>query len=91
MSNSFPKVSPMALDRLLKSRNAQLMRPDSQLYIVPAEARSKAFALQYAADELLAQLFAQRALAGLLLEERSPYTQMFLTHLDAEETPVRRS
>jgi len=40
--------------------------------------------LQYAADELLAQLFAQRALAGLFLEEPFAYTQMFLTHLDAE-------
>ena len=38
MSNSFPKVSPDGRWIVfVKARNGQLMRPDSQLYIVPAK------------------------------------------------------
>ena len=43
-----------------------------------------AHARQHSADELLAQLLAQRPLAGVLLQGRSPYTQMYLTHIDEE-------
>ena len=39
MSNTFPKVSPDGRWIVfVKCRNGQLMRPDSQLYIVPAQA-----------------------------------------------------
>ena len=71
MSNSFPKVSPDGRWIVfVKCRNGQLMRPDSQLYIVPVgRRRGAAHAMQYSADELLAQLLAQRPLAGVLLEE----------------------
>src|SRR5208283_2911289 len=38
MSNTFPKVSPDGRWIIfVKCRNGQLMRPDSQLYIVPAD------------------------------------------------------
>ena len=71
MSNTFPKVSPDGRWIVfVQCRNGQLMRPDSQLYIVPAAGRrGAADALQHAADELLAQLFAQRPLAGVFLQE----------------------
>ena len=86
MSNSFPKVSPDGRWIVfVQARNGLLMRPDSQLYIVPARGGTGApHALQHDADELLAQFLAQRALAGLLFEGRSPYTQMYLTHIDEE-------
>ena len=39
MSNTFPKVSPDGRWIVfVQCRNGQLMRPDSQLYIVPAGA-----------------------------------------------------
>ena len=71
MSNSFPKISPDGRWIVfVQARNGQLMRPDSKLYIVPAEGGAGAAdALQHAADEFLAQLLAQRPLAGLLLQE----------------------
>ena len=38
MSNTFPKVSPDGRWIVfVQCRNGQLMRPDSQLYIVPAQ------------------------------------------------------
>jgi tricorn protease-like protein len=38
MSNSFPKISPDGRRIVfVQSRNGLLMRPDSQLFIVPAE------------------------------------------------------
>ena len=71
MSNSFPKISPDGRWIVfVQARNGQFMRPDSQLYIVPAAGGAGApHALQHAADELLAQLLAQRPLAGVLLQE----------------------
>ena len=71
MSNSFPKISPDGRWIVfVQARNGLLMRPDSQLYIVPASGRQgAAHALQHAAHELVAQLLAQRPLAGVQLEE----------------------
>ena len=71
MSNSFPKVSPDGRWIVyVQARNGLLMRPDSRLYIVPA-AGGKARRMQCntLADELVAQLLAQRPLAGVLVEE----------------------
>ena len=43
MSNSFPKVSPDGRWIVfVQAKNGQLMRPDSQLYIVPAGGRNRA-------------------------------------------------
>ena len=42
MSNSFPKVSPDGRWIVfVKCRNGLLMRPDSQLFIVPAHGRRR--------------------------------------------------
>jgi hypothetical protein len=43
-----------------------------------------AHALQHAPHEFVAQLFAQRPLAGVFVQGRSPYTQMYLTHIDRD-------
>jgi len=48
--------------------NGQLMRPDSQLYIVLRRRRGAAFSWKYAANEFLAQLFAEWALARLFIQ-----------------------
>ena len=71
MSNSFPKVSPDGRWIVfVQCRNGQVMRPDSQLYIVPAAGRAgAAYARQYVAHEFVAQLFAQWTVAGVFLEE----------------------
>ena len=86
MSNSFPKVSPDGRWIVfVKSRNAQLMRPDSQLYIVPAEGGA---ARRLRCNTPLMNSWHSFSPNGHWLvfssKSRSPYTQMFLTHLDEE-------
>jgi hypothetical protein len=86
MSNSFPKVSPDGRWIVfLKCRNAQLMRPDSQLYIVPAEG---GVARRMRCNTPLMNSWHSFSPNGRWLvfssKSRSPYTQMFLTHLDAQ-------
>ncbi|MCX6632166.1 MAG: tetratricopeptide repeat protein [Candidatus Solibacter sp.] len=79
MSNTFPKVSP------------QLMRPDSQLYIVPAEGGQ---ARRMRCNTPLMNSWHSFSPNGRWLvfssKSRGPYTQMFLTHLDEEgrDTPA---
>jgi hypothetical protein len=86
MSNSFPKVSPDGRWIIfVKCRNAQLMRPDSQLYIVPAEG---GVARRMRSNTSLMNSWHSFSPNGRWLvfssKSRSPYTQMYLTHLDAE-------
>jgi hypothetical protein len=86
MSNSFPKVSPDGRWIVfVKCRNAQLMRPDSELYIVPAEGGA---ARRLRCNTPLMNSWHSFSPNGRWLvfssKSRSPYTQMFLTHLDAE-------
>jgi hypothetical protein len=86
MSNSFPKVSPDGRWIVfVKCRNAQLMRPDSQLYIVPAEG---GVARRMRCNTALMNSWHSFSPNGHWLvfssKSRSPYTQMFLTHLDEE-------
>ena len=70
MSNNFPKISPDGRWIVfVKCRNAQLMRPDSELYIVPARAEWRGGCAATLADELVAQLFAEWALAGVFVKE----------------------
>ena len=86
MSNSFPKVSPDGRWIVfVQSRNAELMRPDSQLYIVPfggGEAR------RLRCNTPLMNSWHSFSPNGHWLvfssKSRSPYTQMFLTHLDKD-------
>ena len=86
MSNNFPKVSPDGRWIVfVKCRNAQLMRPDSQLYIVPAEG---GVARRMHCNTPLMNSWHSFSPNGRWLvfssKSRSPYTQMFLTHLDEE-------
>jgi Flp pilus assembly protein TadD len=86
MSNSFPKISPDGRWIVfVKARNAQLMRPDSKLYIVPAgggEAR-----LMNCNTPLMNSWHSFSPNGRWMVfssKSRSPYTQMYLTHLDEE-------
>ncbi len=84
MSNTFPKVSPDGRWIVfVKCRNGQLMRPDSQLYIVPATGGT---ARRLRANTWRMNSWHSFSPNGRWLvfssKARSPYTQMYLTHLD---------
>ncbi len=86
MSNTFPKVSPDGRWIVcVKCTNGQLMRPDSQLYIVPAQGGE---ARRLACNTPLMNSWHSFSPNGHWLvfssKSRSPYTQMFLTHLDEQ-------
>jgi len=86
MSNSFPKVSPDGRWIVfVQSRNGQLMRPDGQLYIVPSAGGQ---ARRMRCNTALMNSWHSFSPNGRWLvfssKSRSPYTQMFLTHLDDE-------
>ncbi len=92
MSNNFPKISPDGRWIIfVQCRNGQLMRPDSQLYIVPFEG-GRARRMQ--CNTPLMNSWHSFAPNGRWLvfssKSRSPYTQMFLTHIDEEgrDTPA---
>ncbi|MDR3727079.1 MAG: tetratricopeptide repeat protein [Terracidiphilus sp.] len=85
MSNTFPKVSPDGRWIVfVKSRNAQLMRPDSELYIVPVEG---GVARRLRCNTPPMNSWHSFSPNGRWLvfssKRRTPYTQMFLTHIDA--------
>ncbi len=85
MSNSFPKISPDGRWIVfVKSRNAQLMRPDSELYIVPAAGGT---ARRMRCNTPLMNSWHSFSPNGRWMvfssKSRSPYTQMYLTHIDA--------
>ena len=86
MSNNFPKVSPDGRWIVfVECRNGQLMRPDSQLYIVPFEGGE---ARRLRAHTSLMNSWHSFSPNGRWLvfssKARSPYTQMYLTHIDAQ-------
>ena len=86
MSNSFPKISPDGRWIVfVEARNGQLMRPDSRLYIVPAEGGQ---ARRMVCNTTLMNSWHSFSPNGRWLvfssKSRSPYTQLFLTHIDAE-------
>jgi tetratricopeptide (TPR) repeat protein len=86
MSNSFPKISPDGRWIVfVEARNGLLMRPDSQLYIVPAAGGQ---ARRMRCNTPLMNSWHSFSPNGRWLvfssKSRSPYTQMFLTHIDAE-------
>jgi tetratricopeptide (TPR) repeat protein len=86
MSNSFPKVSPDGKWIVfVQAKNGLLMRPDSKLYIVPAEGGQ---ARLMTCNTSLMNSWHSFSPNGRWLvfssKSRSPYTQMFLTHIDAE-------
>jgi len=86
MSNTFPKVSPDGRWIVfVKCRNAQLMRPDSQLYMVPAHGGQ---ARRMRCNTPLMNSWHSFSPNGRWLvfssKARSPYTQMYLTHIDEQ-------
>ncbi len=91
-SNTFPKVSPDGKWIVfVRCRNGQLMRPDSELYIVPS---SGGKARRMNCNTPLMNSWHSFSPNGRWLvfssKSRSPYTQMFLTHIDEEgnDTPA---
>ena len=86
MSNTFPKVSPDGRWIVfVQCHNAQLMRPDSQLYIVPAHGGE---ARRMRCNTPLMNSWHSFSPNGRWLvfssKARSPYTQMYLTHIDEQ-------
>jgi tetratricopeptide (TPR) repeat protein len=86
MSNSFPKVSPDGRWIVfVQSRNGQLMRPDGQLYIVPA---AGGVARRMRCNTPLMNSWHSFSPNGRWMvfssKSRSPYTQLFLTHIDED-------
>jgi Flp pilus assembly protein TadD len=85
MSNSFPKISPDGRWIVfVKSRNGLLMRPDGQLYIVPAGGGP---ARRMKCNTPLMNSWHSFSPNGRWMvfssKSRTPYTQMFLTHIDS--------
>lgn len=86
MSNSFPKITPDGRWIVfVQCRNGLLMRPDSQLYIVPAAGGP---ARRMRCNTPLMNSWHSFSPNGRWMvfssKSRSPYTQMFLTHLDED-------
>ena len=86
MSNSFPKISPDGRWIVyVQARNGQLMRPDSRLFIVPA---AGGVAREMRCNTRLMNSWHSFSPNGRWMvfssKSRSPYTQMFLTHLDED-------
>ncbi len=84
MSNNFPKVSPDGRWIVfVECHNGQLMRPDSKLYIVPFAGGA---ARQLRANTVQMNSWHSFSPNGRWLvfssKARSPYTQMYLTHID---------
>jgi tetratricopeptide (TPR) repeat protein len=92
MSNSFPKISPDGKWMVfVQAHNGQLMRPDGKLYIVPA-AGGKA-RLMNCNTALMNSWHSFSPNARWMVfssKSRTPYTQLFLTHIDenGNDTPA---
>jgi tetratricopeptide (TPR) repeat protein len=86
MSNSFPKISPNGKWIVyVQAQNGQLMRPDSKLWIVPATGGTPR--LMHCNTSLMNSWHSFSPNGRWLVfssKSRSPYTQMFLTHIDAD-------
>ncbi len=84
MSNSFPKISPDGRWIVfVKARNGLLMRPDSELYIVPASGGETRRLRANAAPMNSWHSFSPNGHWLVFSSKRqSPYTRMYLTHID---------
>jgi len=91
MSNSFPKVSPDGKWIVfVKARNGQLMRPDSELWIIPAAGgEARRMRCNQAPMNSWHSFSPNGKWMVYSSKARGPYTQMYLTHLDEEgqDTP----
>jgi Tfp pilus assembly protein PilF len=86
MSNTFPKVSPDGRWIVfVQCRNGQLMRPDSTLWIVPT-AGGVARRMKCNTDRMNSWHSFSPNGRWLVFSSKAntPYTQMFLTHIDPE-------
>src|ERR1017187_7357431 len=86
MSNTFPKVSPDGRWIVfVECRNGELMRPDSQLYIVPAAGgRARRMRCNTSRMNSWHSFSPNGRWLVFSSKSRSPYTQMYLTHIDAD-------
>lgn len=86
MSNSFPKISPDGRWIVfVKARNGLLMRPDSELYIVPAVGGEARRLRANAAPMNSWHSFSPNGRWLVFSSKRqSPYTRMYLTHIDED-------
>jgi len=92
MSNSFPKISPDGRFIVyVQARNGLLMRPDGQLYIVPtAGGRPRRMTCNTPLMNSWHSFSPNGRWLVFSSKSRSPYTQMFLTHIDQDgnDTPA---
>ena len=93
MSNTFPKVSPDGRWIVyVQSRNGELMRPDSQLYIVPAAGgAARRMRCNTARMNSWHSFSPNGRWMVFSSKARSPYTQLYLTHIDpdgADSPPI---
>ncbi len=91
MSNYFPKYSPDGKWIVFtQSRDYMLLRPDSELFIIPA-AGGPARRLRYNTDRMNSWHSWSSNSRWLVFssKQNGPYTQMWLTHIDADgnDTP----
>jgi len=86
VSNSFPKITPDGkFVVFVKAANGQLLRPDSQLWIVPV-AGGEARRLECNTSLMNSWHSLNPSGRWMVFSSKvnTPYTQLFLTHLDAE-------
>lgn len=86
MSNSFPRISPDGKWLVyVQANNGQLMRPDGKLWIVPAQGGEPR---RMRANTPLMNSWHSFSPNGRWMvfssKSESPYTQMFLTHIDEQ-------
>jgi Flp pilus assembly protein TadD len=92
MSNSFPKITPDGRFLIyVQAKNGLLMRPDGKLYIVPVEGGTPR--LMRANTPLMNSWHSISPNGRWMVfssKSRSPYTRLFLTHLDEQgnDTPA---
>jgi tetratricopeptide (TPR) repeat protein len=92
MSNSFPKISPDGKWMVfVEAHNGQLMRPDGKLYIVPAAGgRARLMKCNTPLMNSWHSFSPNGRWMVFSSKSRTPYTQMFLTHIDenGNDTPA---
>lgn len=85
-SNSFPKISPDGKWVVfVKAKNGQLLRPDGKLFIVPIEGGEAREMRCNGAPMNSWHAFSPNGRWMVFSSKRNtPYTQMFLTHIDED-------
>jgi tetratricopeptide (TPR) repeat protein len=86
MSNSFPKISPDGRwIAFVQARNGMVMRPDGKLYIVPSEGgEAKLMECNTPLMNSWHTFSPNGHWMAFSSKSRSPYTQLYLTHLGAD-------